>query len=168
LVQWPTDGDRRAQLAKAKVPTLLLVASDVAPPAVDEWEDWIRLPADERDVSIRLQGLARRVCRPVLDDDAVLRNTYGTVMLSLSESAVARSLLRSDGRLVSRAELECAVWPHGAPRARALDDLIYRFRRRIKPLHLEVFRVRGRGFVLGIAPDLTAQVPCPDSRSVDD
>lgn len=168
LVHWPKDSARREQLALARVPTLLLVASDAAPPAVDTWEDWIRLPADERDVSIRMQGLARRVRRPELIDGAVLRSNCGSVMLSPPESAVAWPLIRSDGQLVSREELERAVWPDGAPTARALDDLVYRLRRRIKPLHLDVFRAWGRGFVLGAARPVTAAVPPIDSELADD
>jgi DNA-binding response OmpR family regulator len=155
LVRWPRDHERRAQLASTRVPCLLLVEPDAAPPVVDEWEDWIHLPADERDVSTRLQALARRVCRPVLVDEAVLRNSYGVVMLAIAEAAVIRELLDSDGALVSRKQLERALWPDGPPSTRALDDLIYRLRRRIKPLRLNIFTARGRGFVLGVAIAVT-------------
>ncbi|MEO5840554.1 MAG: helix-turn-helix domain-containing protein [Acidimicrobiales bacterium] len=114
------------------------------------------MPADEREVSIRLQGLVRRVCRPELIDDAVLRNAYGAALLSEPESTIARLLLDSDGALVARKHLERALWPDGPPRARALDDVVYRLRRRVKPLRLDIFSARGRGFVLGVALEVTA------------
>lgn len=154
MVHWPREHERRDRLARDGVPCLLLVAADSATPVVAESEDWIRLPADERDVSIRLQGLARRACRPELVDEAVLRNSLGTVALSPLESSLVKSLLRSDGRLVARRELELAIWPDGPPAARSLDDLVYRLRRRLKSVHLDVFRGHGRGFVLGVSVDV--------------
>lgn len=155
LVHWPLDHERRARLKSARVPCLLLVEQDVEPPFVEEWEDWIHLPADERDVSTRLQGLVRRLCRPELVDETVLRNGYGSVMLTQPESLIARALLDSDGALVSRKHLELELWPDGSPKTRALDDLIYRLRRRLKPLRLNIFSARGRGFVLGVAIEVT-------------
>ena len=168
LVHWPRDNVRRAQLATARVPCLLLVEPDTPPPVVEVWEDWIRLPADERDVSIRLHGLALRVCRPEIVDGSILRNSYGSVVLSAAESAIAQALLESDGRLVSREELEQTVWPDGMPTARALDDLVYRLRRKVKPLQLNVFSARSRGFVLGVAIEVTPAVPLADSSTSDD
>jgi DNA-binding response OmpR family regulator len=163
LVHWPRDNVRRAQLAAARVPCLLLVEPEAPPPVVEVWEDWIRLPADERDVSIRLHGLALRVCRPEIVDDSILRNSYGAVVLSSPESAMAHALLESDGRLVSREELERAVWPDGVPTSRALDDLVYRLRRKVKPLQLNVFSARSRGFVLGVAIEVTPAAPLAGS-----
>ncbi|MEO8693979.1 MAG: winged helix-turn-helix domain-containing protein [Acidimicrobiales bacterium] len=156
LVHWPRDHERRARLTSARVPCLLLVEADAAPPVVNAWEDWIHLPADERDVSTRLQGLVRRVCRPEIVDDAVLRNGYGAVILTTPESAITRALLDADGALVSRRNLERELWPEGPPSTRALDDLVYRLRRRMKPLRLNIFSARGRGFVLGVAIEVTA------------
>jgi hypothetical protein len=77
-----------------------------------------KLVASERDVSIRRQGVALRVCRPEIVDNSILRNSYGTVTLSSQESAMAQALLQSEGRLVSRAELERALWPDVACRIR--------------------------------------------------
>jgi len=163
LVHWPRDNARRVQLAAARLPCLLLVEPDATPPVVEMWEDWIRLPADERDVSIRLQGLALRVCRPEIVDNSILRNSYGTVTLSSQESAMAQALLESEGRLVSREELERALWPDGRPTARALDDLVYRLRQKVKPLQLNVFGARRRGFVLGVAIEVAPAEPLSES-----
>jgi hypothetical protein len=60
LVPWPSEAGVTAELADAARPRLLLVAREAEPPAVvDELEDWIRVPADERDVEVRARRLAR-------------------------------------------------------------------------------------------------------------
>ena len=76
---------------------------------------------------------------------------------------MAQALLESEGRLVSREELERALWPDGIPTARALDDLVYRLRRKVKPLHLNVFSARRRGFVLGVAIEVVPAEPLAES-----
>src|SRR5260221_101995 len=60
LVHWPRERQRREALAKAGVPRVLLVADGEVPPTrIGVGEDWIRVPADERDLFVR----ARRVSR---------------------------------------------------------------------------------------------------------
>ena len=81
---------------------------------------------------------------------------------------MAQALLESEGRLVSRAELERALWPEGMPTARALDDLVYLLRRKVKPLQLSVFSARQRGFVLGVAIEVTPSAPLAESDVSDD
>jgi DNA-binding response OmpR family regulator len=134
----------------------LLVDPDAELPRVEVWEDWILLPADERDLSIRVRGLARRMSRPEIVDDCILRNGYGAVMLPPAECSVARALIESSEAVVPRESLAAEVWQDGPPSARALDDLVYRVRRRVRPLHLDVFGTRGRGFVLGMLHDARA------------
>jgi DNA-binding winged helix-turn-helix (wHTH) protein len=81
---------------------------------------------------------------------------------------MAHALLESDGRLVSREELQRAVWPDGVPTSRALDDLVYRLRRKVKPLQLNVFSARSRGFVLGVAIEVTPAAPLAGSGISDE
>ena len=156
LIQWPRDGADRERLAGAMLPRLLLVPDDVAPPVTgDLMEDWIRLPADERDVANRLDNLATRASasleRTVLVDGTRLRRAASTVALSPHQATFARLLLAAEGRVVSRAALCGAIWGGGAdPCGRALDDLAYRLRRRVEALGLDVVAARGRGFVLHI------------------
>jgi len=90
------------------------------------------------------------------------------VTLSSQESAMAQALLQSQGRLVSREELERTLWPDGVPTARALDDLVYRLRRKVKPLQLSIFSARQRGFVLGVAIEVTPSAPLTESGISDD
>ena len=64
LVRWPDEAARLADLRERRVPRLLLVAPDAAPPVVDEEiEDWVRLPADARDVDVRARRLAQIATR---------------------------------------------------------------------------------------------------------
>jgi DNA-binding winged helix-turn-helix (wHTH) protein len=164
IVRWPTDGARRAEFALRKSPCLWLVEPGAEAPAIEAWEDWIQLPADERDVRARTLNLVRRFRRrPVLVDDALLCNGFGSVALAASEALIVQALLDAGGRLVARQELEISVWPGGPPTPRALDDLIYRLRRRLEALQLDVFSERGRGFVLGVALESTAPTE-PDPR----
>jgi two-component system OmpR family response regulator len=155
LVHWPRDEVLRRRLARAGVARLLLVEQDAAAPtAVGVDEDWIRLPADERELWTR----AERLCRlsaaldrelPVLHEGRVLTHGAGTVVLSKSEAVVIRLLLDSIGNVVPRQVLDDALWPAGAPRSgRALDALIERLRRRIVGLHLCIRSVRTKGFLI--------------------
>lgn len=50
MLRWPAAAARRDELAEDRLPRLLLVAEGVAPPRLDRDEDWIRVPADEREV----------------------------------------------------------------------------------------------------------------------
>jgi hypothetical protein len=60
LVPWPSEAEVATELAEAGRPRLLLVVREADPPDVsDELEDWIRVPADERDVEVRARRLAR-------------------------------------------------------------------------------------------------------------
>jgi DNA-binding winged helix-turn-helix (wHTH) protein len=145
------------------MPCLWLVEAGAEPPVIEGWEDWIRLPADEHDVLARTQNL-ERLCRPVLLDDAILYNSLGSVALPVAEAVVVHALLEGAGRLVARQELEIALWPEGAPTTRALHDLIYRLRRRLEPLQLNVFSERGRGFVLGVALESADTTESPDEE----
>jgi hypothetical protein len=64
LVSWPDEATRLADVRERRLPRLLLVAPDAAPPAVDdEIEDWIRLPADTRDVEVRARRLVQIATR---------------------------------------------------------------------------------------------------------
>ena len=54
------------------------------------------------------------------------------------------------------------------PTARALDDLVYRLRRKVKPLQLSAFSARRRGFVLGVAIEVTPSAPPAESGVSDE
>jgi DNA-binding response OmpR family regulator len=155
LVHWPRDEVLRRRLARAGVARLLLVEQDAdAPVGIGVDEDWVRLPADERELWTRAERLSRLSAAldrelPVLHDGRVLTHGTGTVVLSKSEAVAIRLLLDSIGTVVPRGVLDDALWPDGPPGSgRALDALIERLRRRLVGLHLCIRSVRNKGFLI--------------------
>ena len=156
IVHWPREAAHRATLAEAGLPRLLVVEPGVPPPEVADDEDWIRAPADERDLAARLAGLRAR-CAAAHLDGGRLETTRGTVTLSPAEAAVTEVLLGAEGRVVARGALADAAAPHLAVTSRTVDDVVYRLRRRLRPVGLDVFVARGRGFTLGPRLDWPAE-----------
>jgi hypothetical protein len=156
LVRWPEESVERDRLAASGVPRLLLVDPVVAPPeSVDPLEDWVRLPADDRDVRARVATLSGRAGReqvlPEIDDDGLLRFRDEWVSLSPVERSLAAALVERYGAVVGRDTLTRRAWPAGAPTRNALDVHILRLRRRIASLGLEIRTVRSRGYLLQVA-----------------
>lgn len=154
LVRWPVDEERRTRLAAEGHPRLLLVEDGVAAPVVgDPFEDWIRVPADEADVAVRVEGLRARIAslsddEPALDPDGVLRFGGEWVSLPPVEARLMEALVERFGAVVRRDQLSAAGWPEGAPGRNALDVHVLRLRRRIEPLDLVIRTVRSRGYLL--------------------
>lgn len=168
LVQWPAEQDRREELRRAGQPRLLLVEQGAPPIPSDELEDWIRLPADDLDLRVRVEALRRRTdndvgAAPMLDDDGVLRQGDRWVSLPPVEARLTRALLDRFGAVVSREALTRAGWPGGSPGRNALDVHVLRLRRRLSPLRLAIRTVRSRGYLLErsdrgqVAPDAVRQ-----------
>lgn len=159
LVRWPEETERLERLRAAGAPRLLLVGEDlVAPEPVDSLEDWIRLPAAEDDLRVRVSTLASRVgsaaVAPTVDDDGLLRYRDRWVTLSPVERALAAALIDRFNAVVGRDALVRRAWPGGSPTRNALDVHMLRLRRRIATLGLEVRTVRARGYLLQVlAPD---------------
>ncbi len=159
LVHWPRDEILRRRLARAGIARLLLVEQDAdAPTGIGVDEDWVRLPADERELWTRAERLGRLSAAldrelPVLHDGRLLTHGTGTVVLSKSEAVAIRLLLDSIGNVVPRKVLDDALWPDGPPSGgRALDALIERLRRRVVGLHLCIRSVRTKGFLIYMDP----------------
>jgi DNA-binding response OmpR family regulator len=155
LVHWPRDEVLRRRLARAGIARLLLVEQEAdAPTGIGVDEDWVRLPADERELWSRAERLSRLSAAldrelPVLREGRILTHGTGTVVLSKSEAVAIRLLLESIGTVVTRQVLDEALWPQGPPSSgRALDALIERLRRRIVGLHLCIRSVRTKGFLI--------------------
>jgi DNA-binding response OmpR family regulator len=132
----------------------LLVQDEAVPPsAPDCLEDWIRVPAAELEVRLRVGALAARAERheqpaPSLDRDGVLRFDGSWVPLPPVEARLTGALVQRFGGVVSRESLARAGWPDGAPGRNALDVHMLRLRRRISPLTLAIRTVRSRGYLL--------------------
>ncbi len=159
-MRWPAEAGRREELATARTPRLLLVEGTANPPSSSDClEDWIRVPAAESDVALRLAGLAARWSEhgsglPFLDGDGVLRHGDAWVSLPPVENRLTAAMLERFEAVVSRESLSRAGWPEGAPGRNALDVHVLRLRRRIGPLGLVIRTVRSRGYLLesGDAP----------------
>jgi Transcriptional regulatory protein, C terminal len=152
-VRWPAEHLRRAELQLLGCPRLLLVEEGAPPTPTDDLEDWIRVPAGEADLRVRIDGLRRRVDGrswplPELDGDGVLRFDGLWVSLPPVESRLIAALLDRYGAVVSRDILARAGWPGGAPGRNALDVHMLRLRRRLSPLALAIRTVRSRGYLL--------------------
>jgi DNA-binding response OmpR family regulator len=151
ILRWPEEVDTIRRLRAAGTPRLLVVPPDVAAPDVAECdEDWIRMPATDDDIRVRMQTLARRSSRhaqaPVIKGDGrvVFRNRW--VAVSATEEAVAAVLAARFGEVVDAETLAASVAPkmnYNSVRVQVL-----RLRTHFKPLGLEVRSVRGRGYVL--------------------
>ena len=157
LLRWPLERERRDDLAATGRPRLLLVEDGAAPPDPEDCvEDWIRVPAADADVNVRVRGLLER-CRahtttaPVLDHDGVLRFGSSWVSLPPVESRLTVALLERFGAVVSRETLSRAGWPEGAPGRNALDVHVLRLRRRLAPVALAIRTVRSRGYLMEAA-----------------
>ena len=153
LLRWPEESARRAELETAARPRLLLVEPGDPPPDIsDPLEDWIRLPAEDRDVRARVATLEARAedgsTLPEIDDDGLLRYRDQWVSLSPVERELAGALVERFGAVVGRDLMARRAWPTGAPTRNALDVHILRLRRRIAPVGLEVRTVRSRGYLL--------------------
>ncbi|MEO7429060.1 MAG: helix-turn-helix domain-containing protein [Acidimicrobiales bacterium] len=153
LLRWPAEHARRDELQLLRLPRLLLVEDGVPPVPVDELEDWIRVPAGEADLQVRVDGLRHRAERkrrplPDLDDDGVLRLDGLWVSLPPVEARLTAALVDRFGAVVSRDDLARAGWPDGSPGRNALDVHMLRLRRRLSTVALAIRTVRSRGYLL--------------------
>lgn len=162
VLLWPAQADQADALAADGRPRLLLVAADADPPMPeDPLCEWVRLPADERDVAARILILTRRL-EPVLPErprvDAngrmLFRNMW--VALSPTEARLASLLAEKFESVVPEADLGRRAWPAGEWGNNNLRVHITRLRRRVAPLDLEVRGVRQQGFILQATPSATA------------
>jgi DNA-binding response OmpR family regulator len=154
VLRWPEEQGRLEELRSLGAPRLLLVTPDSDPPiAVDPLEDWVRLPAEDRDVRARVATLAARspevaVHIPIIDGDGLVRAGRAWVAVSPVERALAAALIERFGAVVGRDGLAKRVWPGGAPTRNALDVHMLRLRRRLAELGFEIRTVRSRGYLL--------------------
>jgi two-component system OmpR family response regulator len=153
VLRWPAEQANRERLEAEGRPRLLLVAPDSDPPAGrDCLEDWVRLPADDRDVAARLRALELRAERhqqhPETDERGRLTFNGSWVALSPIEERIVGVLAAHFGAVVGRSELLAAGWPDEHPSDAALRVHLTRLRKEIAPLGLEIATVRGFGHVM--------------------
>jgi len=174
VLQWPSQAAAVAELVAAGTARLLLVDPDADPPVSVDWlEDWVRLPADERDVAARMLSLTRRLDpapeRPYVDDVGRLFYNGAWTALSPIEARLANALADRFDALVDERELDRVGWPaenrEGSTRTvNALRVHLTRLRRRLAPLGLEVRAVRSQGFILQVAAGVPSSIPLQHGR----
>ncbi|RFU38553.1 helix-turn-helix domain-containing protein [Actinomadura logoneensis] len=153
VLRWPAESERRELCRERGLLRLLVVERDHEPPiCADVREDWIRMPATQRDFQARIAMLRARGgtgARPHLDQDGILRHGRRSVAVSPSEARLLHLLVRRYGRIAAREELRALLAEDGRPVSRnALDLHIKRIRRRVRPLGLTLRTAWGRGYVL--------------------
>ena len=152
IVTLPVDVDLLAALRLAGAPRLLLVPGDVDPPiGGDAFEDWVRLPADPREVHARISTLQMRAtARPLprIDEHGCLHVDDRWIAIPPIEARILSVLIERFGTVVSTADLAAEAWPDGLSSASQLRVRILRLRRRLESLELELDTVRGEGYVL--------------------
>ena len=154
LVQWPAEQDRREELRRAGQPRLLLVERGAPPIPTDELEDWIRLPADDLDLRVRVEALRRRTDSDTGLVPAPRRRRGAAARRPLGVAAAGRGAAHAGAaRPVRRGRVTRGARPRRAGRAgrRAatrLDVHVLRLRRRLSPLRLAIRTVRSRGYLL--------------------
>jgi two-component system OmpR family response regulator len=157
LIRWPAEADRLPGLREARVPRLLLVDEDAAPPVVaDDFEDWVRVPAPEQDLRARVEGLSRRAEAagqrfPEIDEHGVVRFNGAHTAVPPVEARLAELLIERFGTVVSRDVLSNVGWPGGHATRNALDVHVLRLRRRLAEAGLSIRTVRSRGYLLEAA-----------------
>ena len=147
-MNWPDDSGRLEELRALGEPRLLLVGADAAAPEpVDPLEDWIRLPAREDELEVRVATLARRekalTAHPTVDADGLIWYRGQWIALSLIEHALVAALVDRFGTTVSHEALLWRAWTGRQLTCNALYVHMRRVRRRIAVLGLEVRTVCG-------------------------
>jgi DNA-binding response OmpR family regulator len=153
VLQWPDDATEVQRLAAGRIPRLLLVRPEADPPAADDCEqDWVRLPADPRDLGARLAALGRRARRhqalPEIDEHGRLHLRGQWVPTSPIEQRLLDLLVERFGAVVPGDDLRDRAWPGQKPSGTALRVHMTRLKRRIAPLGLDIRGVRPASYVL--------------------
>jgi DNA-binding response OmpR family regulator len=155
LVHWPNEHQRRDRLAREGVPRLLFLEPNTPVPDLAADEDWVRLPASERDVAARLQHLRRRLDAAIAVEDGVLSTARGVAVLAPREARLMQVLVARRDTVATHGELLVALGME-EPNRRRLHDAVHRLRRHARPLGLDITSAPNRGYVLSLRSDETA------------
>jgi DNA-binding winged helix-turn-helix (wHTH) protein len=164
-VHWPAEAERLERLRAAREPRLVIVEHGTPPVTTDELEDWLRAPADEADVRIRLATLRDRASRQsdaVSIDDGVLRVGNRLVVLPPIQARLAGAMLERMDAVVGRDALARRAWPEGPPAVRNLLDVhMAKLRRLLAGTGIDIRTVHRRGYLMHQLAAETANTPAP-------
>lgn len=161
IVRWPDDRGALPELVLRRVPVLLLLDGDSAPPPGDDpLIDWLRLPVDARDLDARLERLRELASRwspapsePMLDGAGRLYRQARWVPVTPTEEILLSALLDGMDKIVLRRDLLARGWPDGGASDASLRLHMMRLRQRIRPLGLEIRTIRGKGYALAVVAE---------------
>ncbi len=150
LVSWPDEANRGRALAESGSPVLYLVGADVIAPIPSTCiEDWIRLPADDRDLYARMSALLARArihqTPPRLDEHRRLWFGGHVLALASPEAEVASLLTDRFGQVVPDRDLALAA---ALDQPALLRAPVHRLRTSLRPMGLEIERCRRAGYRL--------------------
>lgn len=152
VVHWPAEAERLERLRAAHEPRLVIVEHGPPPVTADELEDWLRAPADESDLRIRLATLRERAARhsdAISLEDGVLRVGSRIVVLPPIQARLAGALLERMNAVVGREALAKRAWPDGAPEGRnVLDVHMAKLRRLLVGTGIDIRTVHRRGYLM--------------------
>jgi two-component system OmpR family response regulator/two-component system response regulator QseB len=146
-----------------RTPVLVLTARDTVEDRIKGLDagadDYLVKPFDMGELGARLRALVRRAAgapAPLLRvgditlDPAARRVCHGErpVELSLREFALLEALMRNAGRVLTRAQLEQALYAWGEEvESNALEVHVHHLRRKLDPAAIKT--VRGVGYLMG-------------------
>ena len=152
MLDWPAHQGAREDLARQRMPRLLLVTPLSAPPiCTDLLEDWIRCPADKDDTTARLRTLADRYrarTQPTVDEHGILRQGDTLIFLSPYEALLTAVLIEHFGEVVRSQILQQAIAEVSDASRLSLRVHASRLRKRIAPLGLTISCLRNVGYVM--------------------
>lgn len=168
FLRWPEHAEERTWCRQNRVPRILLVDTGQQPPEpFDMYEDWVRPPISNEDLSVRVQTLVSRqqeYNRPQVDPHGSLSYHGKRLNISPTQVDLILCLVRSFSELVLRSALMSCLPGDGRSDSRNVLDLhMARLRRKLGPIGLTIRTVWGCGYVLE-PHDVAAAVP--DRRAV--
>lgn len=150
----------------SRIPVLVLTARDAVPERIRGLDrgadDYVVKPVDLHELAARLRALVRRAQGPLQEqlgacgvtlDPAQRRVSCdgAEVALSAREFDVLEALLRADGRVLSREQLEQHIYGWGQEvESNAVEVHVHHLRRKLKPELIQT--VRGIGYAIARAP----------------
>jgi len=155
VVRWPAEAERLERLRAAREPRLVIVEHGPPPVTVDELEDWVRAPADESDLHIRLAVLRARATRrstTVSLEDGVLRVGARLIVLPPIQARLVSALVERLDAVVGRDALARRAWPDGLPKGRnVLDVHMAKLRRLLDGTGVDIRTVHRRGYLMHVS-----------------
>ncbi len=156
----------RLRARKERIPVLILTARDTVDDRIRGLDagadDYMVKPFDMRELAARLRAIARRADgqpEPLLRLDELeldpaartVKHRGQPVALSHREFALLEALLRNAGRVLTRAQLEQALYAWGEEvESNAVEVHVHHLRRKLAPELIQT--VRGVGYLMSRSP----------------